>query len=401
MIELEIYWPYPMVYKSLRLPLDGANLIKTTSNGRDMLNPLASQYVVLYTAPRHLVAQTVWWTSYPKNEAIIANDTKSVMEEMLKNSDIEEVSLVDCQHKGVSRQHSLRSQYKGISRQHSFMDSSKYISTEFSNGGKDNVLGNVFNFVAGESELQESRKNKQPSFLGSMFLGFGQEDVRNLRTKRRSSTVSVLIQPPHQSSNWPTKKNDDIENAHLLASPHFNNRHNEDIKKSTISISCMSVPQNEEIMQNRRRSTTDGLIQTPHQFSPGITKKNYEIVETDILGKPLYKNQNNEHIKKSSIPIYGRPDEEIKIPVNILRRGSSRPAELTPPRIVSRLDLLGKCISFDLRQSNFAELSQNNEDMRKSNFSMGSNSGKKRPNGDNILVNRMSTSVGPILTIFH
>lgn len=90
MIELEIYWPYPMVYKSSGSAWDHSvdsnffsrsfrESFKASSTGSapDELNPLSSEYVVLYTAPRDLVAKTLWWTSFPKTEASIHNDRKS------------------------------------------------------------------------------------------------------------------------------------------------------------------------------------------------------------------------------------------------------------------------------------------------------------------------------------
>jgi hypothetical protein len=211
MIELEIYWPYPMVYKSLRSVDDrvvDSNIFSNiggkfkndaSSIGRqsaalsfpDVLDPLASHYVVLYTAPRDLVSKTGWWTSFPKNEPFTNNTLKSKIDKTPppKNSDIEEnplLSLAHNQYKGISRKNSLRSQYKGISRQHSLMGnskhsskhSSKYINPEFPNGGKDNSLGKVINFATGESELHESRNYNHPSILGSILLGVGHDDFR-------------------------------------------------------------------------------------------------------------------------------------------------------------------------------------------------------------------------------
>jgi hypothetical protein len=85
MVELEIYWPYPFIYKPL---LEGDKDVNLLSRIGSFLNPAekrefasntslqdisvaANHSVILYTAPREVVSQTSWWSSYPKTDAII------------------------------------------------------------------------------------------------------------------------------------------------------------------------------------------------------------------------------------------------------------------------------------------------------------------------------------------
>jgi hypothetical protein len=346
MIELEIYWPYPMVYKSLRSSADlciDSNLFsrfgsfkensycKASSSGSgNDLNPLASHYVVLYTAPRHLVENTLWWTSFPKNEKIIHNHRKSKIN---KTSD------------------------------------------QLSPWPTKN-----------EADIMQSRisiSSMSGKLLNSELTPHNQElkiPVNSSRGRRRSSTASALLQTPLLLSLRPTK---DIHDRKCIST--CSNTKGSLPNKSIADIGEI----NEPIIRSLERSrTVSGVIQTAHQLPNWTPKKNHDIENPHFLEIPLKTfSQKKEDIMKSSNSMHSNLGKRLDMQ-------ESCTGSISNSISGKRLDMLGSCISFDLREAN-VDFCQKREDIRKSSTSMRSNSGK-RPNGE-----KMDTSDFVTTTMFE
>jgi hypothetical protein len=158
-----------------------------------------------------------------------------------------------------------------------------------------------------------------------------------------------MIENPDQLSSWPANKNVCIKETKHISRNSLFSRQNEDISKSSISISSTSgktaqfevMPHNDKIKKpinfsngTRMSSTAAGLLQAPNQLSPWPINDIKETRESNFAFS-----KDNEDIRKSSISMYSTPgnplnselihhNELIKKPIIFSRGRSSTAAGL-------------------------------------------------------------------------